>query len=407
MTEILLGIAIFTVVILALASIVFGARTVLLPDTPIDLVVNDSRHIPARAGLKLLAILNSAGIPLPSPCGGVGRCGQCRVTVTAGGGDPLPTETNLIRRSDLRAGTRLACQVVARTDLAVDVPEELFGVESWDCTVRTNRSLTPFIRELVLDLPAGKEISFNAGAYVQLTAPPYRLSLDQVAVPAEHRSVWSRYSLGDVVIRSDKPVTRAYSLASAPADGRQLVFNIRLALPPPGAPRSALPGIVSSFLFASRPGDIIAAVGPYGTFRARQTDREMVFIGGGVGMAPLRSIIRDQLLRLRTRRKMTFWYGARSPIELFYVDEFDRLSAAHDNFGWTVALSDRVTDGAWSGATGFIHKVAYERYLKDHPAPEDCEYYLCGPPVMIGAVFAMLEDLGVERDSIFFDDFGS
>lgn len=407
MTEIALGSAVFTVIVLALALTVLGAHALLLPATRVAVTVNGTRRIESRAGLKLLGILTGSGIPVPSPCGGAGRCGLCRVTVPEGAGEPLPTETNLLARRDLRDGVRLACQIVARNDLAVRVPEELFGVASWTCTVASNRSLTPFIKELALDLPPGTEFAFEAGAFAQLTAPPYRLPFSRIEVAEAYRPIWDQYRLHDVTVASDEPVTRAYSLANRPGDGSRLVFDIRLALPPPGAGPEALPGVVSSYLFALRPGDTVVAAGPYSSFRAQDSDREMVFIGGGVGMAPLRSIIRDQLERRRTARKLTFWYGARSRIELFYVDEFDALAAAHANFSWTAALSDPGATEGWDGATGFIHNVAHERYLRDHPAPEECEYYLCGPPLMIKAVFAMLEELGVERESIYFDDFAS
>jgi Na+-transporting NADH:ubiquinone oxidoreductase subunit F len=369
--------------------------------------VNTSRRIDTRAGLKLLGILIGGGIPVPSPCGGVGRCGLCRVTVTEGGGAPLPTETNLIARRDLHQGMRLACQVVARGDLAVEVPEELFGVESWNCTVLSNRSMSPFIKELVLELPEGNQLDFTAGGFVQVTAPAYRLPFNQIAVDDKYRAMWDAYSLSSVEMESDSEVTRAYSLATIPSDDGCIVLNIRLALPPPGAVNHAKPGVVSSYLYAAKPGDTIAVSGPYGSFRAQDTDREMVFIGGGVGMAPLRAIIFDQLERQHTKRKISYWYGARSKIELFYDDAFNALQSKYENFTWAVALSDPTKDDAWEGPVGFIHNVVYDRYLKDHPAPEDCEYYLCGPPLMIDAVFAMLDDLGVERDHIFFDDFGS
>lgn len=407
MTDIVLGSFLFTIIVVLLALTVVGARSILMPATSVVVTVNDSRKIDARAGLRLLGILNGGGIPVPSPCGGVGRCGMCRITVTEGGGSPLPTETNLISRRDIHRGMRLACQVVARGNVAVEVPEELFGVLSWECTVRSNRNLSPFIKELVLELPNGEQLDFEAGGFVQVTVPAYHLSFSQITVEDKYRPMWDQYKLSAVEMDSDEQVTRAYSVATIPADHGRIVLNIRLALPPPGAASHAKPGIVSSFLYAAKPGDKITVSGPYGSFRARETDREMVFIGGGVGMAPLRSIIFDQLDRRHSKRKISYWYGARSKIELFYDDAFKALQEKHANFTWNVALSDPAKGDNWDGPVGFIHNVVFDRYLKDHPAPEECEYYLCGPPLMIDAVYAMLDDLGVERDHIFFDDFGT
>jgi Na+-transporting NADH:ubiquinone oxidoreductase subunit F len=406
MSDILLGSFIFVLIILALSVIVIAARAVLLPDHDVTVTVNGSKRFPARSSRKLLGILHEAGISLPSPCGGIGSCGLCRVTLISGGGELLSTELNKLSRRDVREGLRLACQVTARQDLAVEIPDDLFGVETWECTVRSNRSVAPFIRELVMELPANAELTFRAGSFVQVTAPAFVLPFSNIQVPENHNEIWERYGLRDIILRNTAPVIRAYSLANTPADQGTVVLNVRLALPPPGA-ADAHPGVVSSYLFAAKPGDQLAVSGPYGSFRAKDSDREMIFIGGGVGMAPLRAILFEQLEKEKSSRTMSFWYGARSPIEVFYADQFDNLQARHPNFTWTVALSDVRAEENRPEPLGFIHNVVLERYLKTHPAPEECEYYLCGPPLMISAVLAMLDDLGVERGNIFNDDFGS
>lgn len=405
MTEIVLGTVLFTAIVIGLATVVMGARALLLPATEVKVTVNQGRDIAAVTGRKLLAVLDDAGIHLPSTCGGAGTCGLCRVTITDGGTEPLPTEVTNLSRPEISAGMRLACQVVLRGDLEIHVPEELFEVETALSTVASARTVAPLIKEIVLALPQGVDMEVPAGAFIQVTAPPFHASFSEFDVAPEHQAVWDHLGLGRLEIRSGRPVTRAYSVANRPADRGTLVLDIRLALPPPGA--DVPPGVVSSYLFGLKPGDTLEVAGPYGSFRARASDKEMVFIGGGVGMAPLRAIIFDQLERLGSKRKITFWYGARSLIELFYAEEFDELAARHENFAWTVALSDPKPEDRWEGATGFIHEVVLQNYLADHPAPEDCEYYLCGPPLMIKAVFAMLDNLGVDRDNILFDDFGS
>jgi Na+-transporting NADH:ubiquinone oxidoreductase subunit F len=406
MIEILLGSAVFTVIVMLLALAVMAARAILLPSNAVTVTVNEARQLPARTGRKLLGALLDGGILVPAACGGAGTCGLCRVTVTDGGGETMPTEAARISRREIKEGVRLACQVTMRSDIAVRVPDDLFGVARWDCTVRSTRTLAPLIKEIVLDLPADTEFRFRAGAFVQVTAPAYELSFANFDIAKEYKAAWERFDLRKIRAASHEPVTRAYSIANKPSEKGCIVLLVRLALPPPSQ-RTLPPGIVSSYLFSVKAGDTLIVTGPYGEFGARQGDREMVFIGGGVGIAPLRAIIFDQLTRLGTRRKISFWYGARSRVDLFYVEEFGRLQAEHENFRWTAALSDPVSGDDWGGATGFIHDVVFEHYLKDHPAPEGCEYYLCGPPLMIKAVLAMLDEAGVDEDSIFNDDFGS
>lgn len=405
MTEALLGVGLLTAFVLLLSSAVMAARSRLMPGGAITVTVNGAKSLSARAGSTLLGVLQEAGIPVPAACGGKGTCGLCRVTVRDGGW-PTPAETAKLSRRDLREDRRLACQVRLRKELAVEVPEGLFGVADWICIVRSARTLSPLIREVVLELPPGQKLTFRAGAFVQVTAPAYDLSFEGFDIAEPHRPEWDRLGLRRLHATSSEPVRRAYSIANTPEQTDCIVLLIRLALPPPAA-AGAPPGIVSSYLFSLAPGGTIEVEGPFGDFAARETGREMVFIGGGVGMAPLRAIIFDQLERVQTSRRMSFWYGARSAVDLFYVNEFDALRARHANFDWTVALSDPQPEDAWTGATGFVHNVVFERYLRDHKAPEDCEYYLCGPPLMVKAVVAMLDQLGVEPDSIFFDDFGS
>lgn len=405
MSEIIVGTAFFTLFVLALAVVVIASRAVLLPSSNVLIVVNDQRKLTARTGQSLLSALRDSGIAIPSTCAGVGSCGLCSVLVTSGGGIPLPTETARLTKREIRGGMRLACQVTIRDTIEVEIPDNLLNVDEFVCTVVETHFLSPLIREIVLALPPEQGFEFRPGAYVQITAPAYRMDFRDLDIPAKYRVDWERLGYENHTSRSDKPVTRAYSIANTPADVGRIVLLVRLALPSPG--RSDAPvGIVSSYLFGLAPGDTVAVSGPYGNFGATQSEREMVFIGGGVGMAPLRSIIFDQLERRKTNRRISFWYGARSSIDLFYEQEFERLAVEYDNFTWTAALSDPAPGDTWDGPTGFIHTVAYENYLKSHPAPEQCEYYLCGPPLMIQAVLGMLEECGVDEETIFFDDFG-
>jgi Na+-transporting NADH:ubiquinone oxidoreductase subunit F len=289
--------------------------------------------------------------------------------------------------------------------MKIYVPEEVFGVRKWECTVESNPNLATFIKELTLRLPEGEHVNFRAGGYVQLECPPHTLRYKDFDIQPEYRGDWGKYDMWRYISKVDEPVIRAYSMANYPEEKGIIKFNIRVATPPPGRD-SIPPGKMSSYLFSLKPGDKIMAYGPFGEFFARETEAEMVFIGGGAGMAPMRSHIFDQLKRLKTTRKISFWYGARSLREAFYVDEFDRLQADNPNFTWSLALSDPLPEDNWTGATGFIHTVLFENYLKNHPAPEDCEFYLCGPPMMNKAVIQMLLDLGVERENIMMDDFG-
>jgi Na+-transporting NADH:ubiquinone oxidoreductase subunit F len=404
--EIGLGVALFVAIVACLVTVVLVVRSRVVITGRVALIVNDERVSEAEVGTRLLGALADAGVHLPSACGGVGTCGQCLVRVLEGGGAILPIETVRITKRQILDGMRLACQVMVRQDTAVRVPEEIFGVKTWQCAVTSNRNVATFIKELVLHLPEGESMVFRAGAYIQVACPPYRTKFADIEIDAAFRNEWNRLDLWRYEARSTSPTTRAYSMANYPGEGDIIVLNVRIALPPPGSPDTVPPGVVSSYLFSLKPGDKVTIAGPYGHFFATESQAEMVFVGGGAGMAPMRSHIYDQLTRLKSKRKMTFWYGARGRRDLFYVEGFDRLQAEHENFQWFAALSEASPEDDWAGKTGFIHEVLYESHLKDHPAPEDCEYYLCGPPMMLTATRNMLDNLGVDPENIFFDEFG-
>jgi Na+-transporting NADH:ubiquinone oxidoreductase subunit F len=403
--EIILAISMFTGVVLALALIILAARAWLVNSGDVNISINDERDIAVSAGGKLLQTLAANNIFLSSACGGGGTCAQCKCQVLSGGGDILPTEAPHFTKREIRAGWRLSCQVPVKQAMKVHVPEEVFGVRKWECTVVSNHNVATFIKELTLKLPEGEDVDFRAGGYVQLECGPHTLNYKDFDIQPEYRGDWDKYNMWRYVSKVDEVVVRAYSMANYPEEKGLIKFNIRVASPPPDRD-DIPPGKMSSHLFALKPGDKITVYGPFGEFFARETDAEMVFIGGGAGMAPMRSHIFDQLKRIKSKRKISFWYGARSLREAFYVDEFDALAAANPNFKWTLALSDPLPEDNWTGAKGFIHNVLLENYLKNHPAPEDCEFYMCGPPVMNTAVINMLLDLGVERENIMLDDFG-
>ena len=318
----------------------------------------------------------------------------------------MPSEASHITKKEAAQGQRLSCQVVVKQDMNIQVPEEVFGIKKWECTTVSNRNVATFIKEFRVDLPPGESVDFRAGGYIQIECPPHHVHFKDFDIDPAFRAEWDHYNLWRYESVVKKPLSRAYSMANYPDEKGFLMLNVRIATPPSTAPDTVPPGKMSSYIFSRKPGHKVVVSGPFGEFFAKDTDNEMVFVGGGAGMAPMRSHIFDQLKRLRTDRKITYWYGARSRREMFYVEDFDRLQAEHPNFKWFVALSDPLPEDHWTGLTGYIHSVLFENYLKDHPAPEDCEYYLCGPPMMTSAVINMLEDLGVERDHIMFDDFG-
>jgi len=408
MQIVFLGVLMFTGVILSLVVVLLAAKANLVSSGGVTICINDDpdNELKTPAGNTLLNTLSANEIFIPSACGGKGTCGVCKVKVLEGGGSLLPTELSHVTRREGREGIRLSCQVKVKQDMKIEIPPEIFHIRKWTCKVRSNRNVATFIKELVLELPEGEDVPFRAGGYIQIEAPPHTVHYKDFEIGEEYKSDWDKYDLWRYTSVVDEPVVRAYSMANYPEEKGLIMLNVRIASPPPRAPEGTPPGKMSSYIFSLKPGDEVVISGPYGEFFARQTDNEMVFIGGGAGMAPMRSHIFDQFRRIRTDRRVTFWYGARSLREAFYVEDFDKIAEDSDNFGWNLALSEPLPEDNWQGPTGFIHNVVYEKYLKDHPAPEDVEYYLCGPPMMNEACINMLLDLGVERENILLDDFG-
>lgn len=404
--EVLLGVGLFTAIILMLVFVILLARSKLVASGTVTVTVNDETELKLPVGGKLMQGLADAKLFVPSACGGGGTCGQCRVRVISGGGAILPTETSLLNKREAAEHYRLSCQVAVKQDMQVQVPDEVFGVKLYQCTVKSNNNVASFIKELVLALPDGEELDFRAGGYIQIDCPPHDLKFSDFDIDERFRDEWDRFKVWRYESHVKRTESRAYSMASYPLEKDVIKLNVRIATPPPGADDSIPPGVMSSFIFNLKPGDKVTVSGPYGEFFARETDNEMVFIGGGAGMAPMRAHIFDQLKRRHSKRRMTFWYGARSLKEVFYADEFDKLAAENENFVWNLALSEPQPEDNWTGYTGFIHQVLLDEYLDKHPAPEDCEYYLCGPPMMNGAVIKMLDSLGVQKENILLDDFG-
>ena len=404
---ILLGALGFTLIVFALVLVILLAKSKLVASGHVTITINDDpeKAIDVPIGDKLLNVLADKKVYLPSACGGGGTCGECKVIITEGGGDVLPTETSKLTRKQIREKYRLSCQVAVKDNLSIEVPAEVFDIKKWECTVRSNQNVATFIKELVLELPTGEHVDFRAGGYIQIEAPPHTLNYKAFMVEDEYKPDWDKYNLWKYVSKVDEPIVRAYSMANYPEEEGIIMLNVRIATPPPSKP-DAPPGQMSSYIFNLQPGDKVTISGPYGEFFAKKTRAEMVFVGGGAGMAPMRSHIFDQLKRIKTDRKISFWYGARSLREMFYVEDFDKLAEENNNFKWHIGLSEPLAEDNWKGYTGFIHQILYENYLKDHPAPEDCEYYMCGPPLMNKAVMKMLDDLGVEPENILLDDFG-
>ncbi|TDQ40268.1 Na+-transporting NADH:ubiquinone oxidoreductase subunit F [Thiopseudomonas denitrificans] len=403
--EVFLAIGMFTAIVLALVVIILIARAKLVSSGDVSILINDERSVTVPAGGKLLQTLAAQNIFLSSACGGGGTCAQCKCQVFEGGGDMLPAEGSHFTRREANEGWRLSCQVSVKQDMKIQIPEEVFGVKKWECTVGSNPNVATFIKELTLVLPEGEDVNFRAGGYVQLECPPHRVEYKDFDIEEKFHEDWDKFNIWRYVSDVKETTIRAYSMANYPEEKGMVKFNIRIATPPPGRDEIP-PGIMSSYVFSLKEGDKVTVYGPFGDFFAKDTDAEMVFIGGGAGMAPMRSHIFDQLKRLKSKRKISFWYGARSMREAFYVDEYDKLQEENENFQWHLALSDPLPEDNWTGLQGFIHNVLYENYLKDHPAPEDCEFYMCGPPMMNAAVIKMLEDLGVEPENILLDDFG-
>ena len=426
MTTAILGVVVFTVVVLALVAVLMVAKANLVAGGEVTVGINGDpdKALKVKSGDTLLNTLSANKIFIPSACGGKGSCGVCHVTIKEGGGTLLPTEKSHISKGQEREGCRLSCQVKVKQDMEIELPAEIFEIRKWECSVKSNHNVATFIKEFVLALPEGEEVPFRAGGYIQIECPPHVAAYKDIEVEDEYREDWDKFGMWDLVSDVKEDTVRAYSMANYPEEYGIIMLNVRVATPPWDRSKNGWkdvpPGIMSSYIFTRKEGDPVVISGPFGEFYARDTDNEMVFIGGGAGMAPMRSHIFDQFRRIHTDRKVSFWYGARSYREAFYVEDFDAIQSENDNFVWHVALSDAVPDDDWEnpesearkplgckeGYKGFIHQVLYDNYLKDHPAPEDCEFYICGPPMMNSAVFKMLDDLGVEPENILFDDFG-
>jgi len=395
----------FTAIVVTLAMLILFARSRLVATGDITINVNGEKELSVRAGGKLLNLLGAQELFLPSACGGGGTCGQCKVKVLEGGGDLLPTEKSHISKREAAAGQRLACQVSVTQDMSIEVPEDVFGVSKWECTVRSNNNVATFIKELVVELPQGETIDFRAGGYIQIECPAHAVQYKDFNIDEEYREDWDRFKLWDLESTVAAPVVRAYSMANYPGEEGIIMLNIRVASPPPRMP-DVPPGKMSSYIFSLKPGDEVTISGPYGEFFIKDSDTEMVYVGGGAGMAPLRSHIFELFKNRKTNRKVSYGYGGRSKRELFYVDQFRAIEKEFPNFKFNIALSEPQPEDEWDGYTGFIHQVLHDEYLQDHDAPEDCEYYICGPPMMLQAVLKLLDDLGVESENIHFDDFG-
>lgn len=404
--EIFLGIVVFTLVVIALVVVILAAKWAFVPSGDVALEINESKTFSVPAGGKLLGALANEGIFVSSACGGGGTCAQCLVKVTEGGGEILETEKSHINNKEAKEGYRLSCQVAVKQDMKIEVPPEVFETKKWQCTVRSNRNVATFIKELVLELPEGEQVDFKSGGYIQIECPPHTVHYKDFEIEERFREDWDTYDVWRYVSKVDEDVIRAYSMANYPGEKGIIMLNVRVASPPPRAPEGTPPGKMSSYIFNLKPGDKVTISGPYGEFFIKDTENEMVYIGGGAGMAPLRSHIFELFKNRKTNRKVSYWYGGRSSKELFYIDHFRGIEEEFPNFKFNIALSEPKEEDNWDGYVGFIHQVVLDNYLKDHPAPEDIEYYLCGPPMMNSAVFKMLDDLGVEPENIAFDDFG-
>lgn len=407
MITIIFGVLGFVMVILALVLILMAARNKLVPSGEVAIEINGDpeKTLKTQSGSTLLGTLAANQIFVPSACGGKGSCGVCTLTVKDGGGSILPTELSHVSRGEAREGVRLSCQVKVKQDMRIEVPPEVLDVKKWRCKVRSNHNVATFIKELILELPPGEEVPFRAGGYIQIECQPHELSYKTFDIEEEYKADWDQFDLWRYVSKVEEVEERAFSMANYPEEKGIIMLNVRVASPPPRQP-DVPPGIMSSYIFNLKPGDEVTISGPYGEFFAKDTDKEMIFVGGGAGMAPMRSHIFDQFRRVHTDRKVSFWYGARSLREAFYVEDFDTIQSENDNFDWHLALSEPLEEDNWDGYTGFIHQVLLDNYLKNHDSPEDCEYYLCGPPMMNEAVQSMLDQLGVEPENIAFDDFG-
>ena len=407
--QIFLSIAVFSGLVLMLVLILNFAESKLLPQGDVTIEINgdSEKNIKTRPGSTLLSVLAGQSVFLPSACGGGGTCAMCECQVMEGGGEILPTETGHISRSKAKENWRLACQVKIKDNMKIQVPDEIFSIQKWEATVESNNNVATFIKELVLNLPEGENLKFQAGGYIQIDIPEYHnLSFSDFEIENEYHPDWDQYKIWDLVANNDEPVFRAYSMANHPAEGNRVMLNVRIATPPPALWNEAPPGLASSYIFNLKPGDKVTISGPYGEFFIKDTEREMVYIGGGAGMAPMRSHLFHLFQTLKTGRKVSFWYGARSVREMFYDEHFKEIERKFPNFSYNVALSEPMEEDNWSGHTGFIHQVLYDEYLENHEDPTEIEYYMCGPPPMINACDGMLDSLGVDKEMIAYDSFG-
>jgi Na+-transporting NADH:ubiquinone oxidoreductase subunit F len=410
-TIILISIVFFLLVIMLLVSLLLYARKKLLPQGKVTITINDDKVIEVNPGTTLLNTLSDNKIFLPSACGGGGTCAMCKAQVLEGGGSILPTEKGYFTRKEVQNQWRLGCQVKVRENMKIHVEPEIFGIKKWECTVISNKNVATFIKEFVVQLPEGETLDFQSGGYIQIDVPKCEVNFGKdIFVEEEYRDEWDQFKMWDLKMKNPEPIFRAYSMANHPAEGNVIILNIRIATPPWDKKKNGFmnvnPGICSSFVFSRKPGDKVTISGPYGEFFIKPTKREMMFIGGGAGMAPMRSHLFHLFHTEKTDRKATFWYGGRSMRELFYTDDFEDIEKNFKNFEFHVALSEPKPEDNWKGYTGFIHQVILDNYLKQHPEPEEIEYYLCGPPMMNAAVFRMLDELGVPDEMIAFDDFG-
>lgn len=409
------SVVIFILVVLFFAFLILTAKDRLIPDKDIAIIINgDQDHpISVRPGASLLSTLAEKNIFLASACGGGGTCAMCKCQVYEGGGEVLPTETNHLNRRQVQDKVRLACQVKVKEDMEIRVPDEVFGIKKWECTVVSNENVSTYIKEFVVKLPEGENLKFKSGDYIQVDVPTVNLNFktDLYQIPERFKDEYDKFKIWDIKAKIDEPLFRAYSMANHPAEGNIIMLNIRLATPPWDRIRNAFmdvnPGACSSYVFSRKPGDKVTISGPYGEFHIKKTEKEMIYIGGGAGMAPLRSHIFHLFHTLKTGRKVSYWYGARSKKEIFYEEDFRAIEREFPNFRFEIALSIPLPEDNWEGYVGFIHQVVKNEYLDKHPEPEDIEYYLCGPPMMLSAVQTMLDDLGVPKDNVAFDDFGS
>jgi Na+-transporting NADH:ubiquinone oxidoreductase subunit F len=410
-TVVLTSVVVFLSVILLLVIVLLYARKKLTPQGDVTITINDEKELVTNPGSTLLSTLSAEKIFIPSACGGGGTCGMCKVQVFEGAGSILPTETGFFTRKEQMNNWRLGCQVKVREDLKIGVPAEIFGIKEWECEVVSNKNVATFIKEFVVRLPEGETLDFKSGGYIQIAVPQIEVDFSKdIDIDDEYKGDWDKFKMWDLKMKNPEPVIRAYSMANHPAEGNIVMLNIRIATPPfdraKGGFMNVNPGICSSYIFSRKPGDKVMVSGPYGEFFIKDTEREMMFIGGGAGMAPMRSHIFDLFNTKHTKRKATFWYGGRSLRELFYVDQFEKIEKENPNFKFNIGLSEPMPEDNWDGYVGFIHQVIYDNYLKNHEEPEEIEYYLCGPPMMNDAVNKMLDDLGVPEEMIAFDDFG-